>query len=187
MPNSRIEVSNYNLQQEIADAWKVSGNNVIGGKLGTTSANDWIFISQGVERGGFRASGTHYLRTHGVFYSDSEFRTETIVGQTNNSGPLNIFTLPSDDNVVWNLTANVQARRSSGIDRGVWERKVMAYREGSPAILGKTHTLFTDTTASYNVNWITSGNDIILQVTGLSGHTVFWTGTINYQAVKTNL
>lgn len=186
MPNSRLEVGNYLLQQQVNNAWFISGNNVSGGKLGTTSFDPWEFISSGVARGGFRAQGERYLQTHGTAYASSELVELTATATSINATPTVLFSLNSTDNVVWNLTANAQARRSSGLDRAVFERKIMAYRESSPVILGKEHSLFTDKTTGYGLVWQASGNSVELVATGLSGHTVYWTATIYYQGVKTS-
>lgn len=186
MPNSRIEVSSYLLQQEVENAWKLNGNNVSGGLLGTTSFDPWYFIASGVRRGGFLANGERFLQTHGPTFDKSELVEKTVTATSVNTTPQTLFSVPLDDTTVWNFTANVQARRSSGIDRGVFERKIMAYREGGGAMIGKEHSLFTDKTSDYRTYWQTSGNQVQLIAEGLSGHTVYWTATIYYQGVKTS-
>lgn len=186
MPNSRLEISAYLLQQQINNAWFVTGNNVSNGKLGTTSFDPWYFISSGVNRGGFYANGERFLQTHGPTFAKSELVEKTVTGTSINAVPLTLFSLSLDDTSVWRFNANVQARRSTGLDRGVFERQVMAYREGGGAILGKEHSLFTDKSTGYTLTWQTSGNSVELIATGVSGHTVYWTGTIYYQGVKTS-
>jgi hypothetical protein len=186
VPNSRLEISAYLLQVAIADAWKVSGNSVANGQLGTNSFDPWFFISSGVKRGGFFANGERFLQTHGPTFAKSELVEKTVTGTTVNLVPLTLFTLSLDDTTVWRFNANVQSRRSSGLDRGVFERQVMVHREGGGAILGKEHSLFTDKSAGYTLQWQTSGNNVELIATGLSGHTVYWTGSIYYQGVKTS-
>jgi hypothetical protein len=186
MPNSRIEVSNFLLQQTINGAWFTVGNNVSGGKLGTNSFDPWNFITSGVSRGGFFANGERFLQTHGTAFDKSEFVEKTLTATSVNAVPVTIFTLSLDDTTVWNLTANGQARRSSGLDRAVFERKIMAYREGAGAVIGKEHSLFTDKSVGYTMQWQTSGNSVQLVVTGVSGHTVYWTGSVFYQGVKTS-
>lgn len=186
MPNSRIEVSAYLLQQEVDNAWKLNGNSVSGGLLGTISFDDWFFISSGVKRGGFFRNGERFLQTHGPTFDKSELVEKTVTGTSVNAAPITLFTLSLDDTTVWNFSANIQARRSSGLDRAVFERRVMAYREGGGALLGKEHSLFTDKSTDYSLVWQTSGNSVQLVATGVSGHTVYWTGAIYYQGVKTS-
>jgi hypothetical protein len=186
MPNSRLEISAYLVQVAVADAWKVTGNSVANGQLGTNSFDHWYFISSGVKRGGHFANGERFLQTHGPTFDKSELVEKTVTGTSVNAVPITLFSLSLDDTTVWNFNANVQARRSSGLDRGVFERKVMAYREGGGAVLGKEHSLFTDKSTGYSLVWQTSGNLIELIATGVSGHTVYWTATVFYQGVKTS-
>lgn len=166
-------------------AWLATGNTGIGRVLGTLTNDLWSFIINGITRGTWRTDGGRTLSSHGVVYPNTELSELTVIGSTTNAVPTVIFSLPLADETVWTFSAEVQARRSSGIDRGVYERKVMAYREGGGAILGKQHTPFTDESdAGYNLVWAVSGNDMNLMATGVAGQTVYWSGVIRYQGVK---
>ena len=186
MPNSRIEVSSFLLEQEIDNAWKLNGNSAINGMIGTNSFEPWYFIASGVKRGGYFAQGERFLQTHGPTFDNSELVEKTVTGTSLNAAPIVLFSLPLDDTSVFRFNANVQSRRSNGLDRAVFERQVMAYREGGGATLGKEHASFTDKSTNYSLMWQTSGNNIQLVATGLSGHTAYWTAAIFYQGVKTN-
>lgn len=186
MPNSRMEI--YPLPPAPDGlSWITSGNLHINAVLGTLNAADWSFISSGVRRGGFYATGERGLQTHGSIFQNSEMVELTAAQTSVNAAPIVLFSKTIDDPSVFSFAATVQARRSSGIDRAVFERKVMSYREGTGAILGKEHSVFTDKTTGYMLQWQVSVNDVLLVAQGLSGHQVYWTAQINYQGVKTNV
>lgn len=187
MPNSRIEVSyDYLTEQKLDNKWSVLGNSVNNGMLGTNSFDPWFFIASGVKRGGHFAQGERFLQTHGPTFDKSELVEKTATGTSLNATPLVLLSIPLDDMSVWRFNANVQSRRSNGLDRAVFERQVMVHREGGGAVLGKEHALFTDKSTNYSLMWQTSGNNIQLVATGLSGHTAYWTAAIFYQGVKTS-
>jgi hypothetical protein len=167
--------------------WLTTGNIASGAVLGTLNNASWSFIASGTRRGGFHASGERGLQTHGTLFQNSELIELTSVLTTTDGSPQVLFAKTLDDPSVWSFASTVQARRSSGIDRAVFERKVMSYREGGPALLGKEHAVFTDKTASYMLQWQVSINDIMLVVQGLAGHQVYWTAQIQYQGVSTNI
>lgn len=185
MPNSRLEV--VPIPTPTGADWLTTGNIASGAVLGTLNNAGWDFISSGTRRGGFQATGERGLQTHGPLFQNSELVELTAAQTSTNATPIVLFQKTLDDPSVWSFASTVQARRSSGIDRAVFERKVMSYREGGPALLGKEHSVFTDKTASYLLQWQVSGNDIMLVAQGLSGHVVYWTAQINYQGVKTNV
>lgn len=186
MPNSRLEVSSYLflLQDQVENAWLQNGNNVSGGRIGTNSYDPFFFVASGVTRGGFKADGERFLQTQGNAVVKSELIEATFAATSVNASPLVLFQATLNDLSVYGFNANTQARRSSGLDRAAFERRVMAYREGGPAVLGKEHALFTDKSNAYSVLWQTSGNSIQLVAMGVSGHTVNWTGSVFYQGVQ---
>lgn len=166
-------------------AWLVTGNTGAGKLLGTLTNDLWSIIVNGITRGTWRTDGGRTLSSHGVAFANTELSELTVIGSTTNATPTLIYSLTLPDEHVWRFSAEVQARRSSGLDRGVYERKVMVYREGGGATLGKQHTTFTDESdAGYNLRWEVSGNDLNLMATGAAGQTVYWSGTVRYQGVQ---
>lgn len=183
---------NHNVTVDVsgaaANAWDVFGN--AGGGLvhGTTTADDWFFISGGVERGGFKAGGEFFIKTH-INYTNSENNYKTNGILTTDNTPTTLFSIPVTDQMNNFATVKIQMRQDTGANRAAFERKFMYYREGAGAQLSsKVHTIFTDkTNGGYDVNILPSGNNILVQVVGLIGQNLYWTGNIEYQGANTNL
>lgn len=180
--NGKVEVD---VSGAAASSWLLAGNTGAGFVHGTNSADDWEFISSGISRGGFKFSGEFFLKTHAAF-TNSEFLQKTGAVSTTDATPTTIFAVATPDTMNWFVTCRIQARRDDGTERAAFERKVMFFREGGGATLGtKVHTIFTDKTHSaYDVNFSVSGNNLLVKVTGDTGHNVFWSGLIEFQGIK---
>jgi len=171
-----------------ANSWLLTGNTGAGFVLGTNSADDWTFISGGLSRGGFKASGEFYIKTHTAYTSSEDFKKTNGVSTTD-ATPTTIFTLAVIDQTSNYATVKIQMRQDTGVNRAAFERKFLYYREGGGAVVGpKVHYIFTDKTlGGYNVTISPSGNNILVQVVGLAGQNLYWTGTIEYQGAKAAL
>lgn len=170
-----------------ANAWDIFGNAGASLVLGTTTADDWEFVSGGLSRGGFQFGGDFFLKTN-PGYSQSRFQVRTDGVATADATLTSLFVIP-----ITNLTSNIVSvrvvnRRDTGSDRAAFERKIIVYREGAGAVLSpKVHTPLTDKTNSgYNILFNVSGNNLLIQVQGVVGHNLYWTGVVEYQGVSTN-
>lgn len=168
--------------------WSVAGNTGAGLQLGTLGAADFEFITDSIARGGFLASGARFLRSHGPSYANSEVIELTLVGLTLDDTPTTIFTLTSALQTHWKLNAEVQGRSQDGTSHAAFERKVMARRELAAIERGLVHSAFTDLSdGSMALTWeVGSASELHLRVKGLPGKTMFWTGNIRLQGVKSN-
>jgi hypothetical protein len=168
--------------------WLVTGNAGAANILGTTTPDNWEFISSGLSRGGFKFTGEFFLKTH-VAYTGSEYFIKTNGVDTTDATLTTLFAIPVTALTNNLVTVKIQARRDTGLDRAAFERKAMYYREGAGAVLStKVHTIFTDKTDSaYDVTLSVSGNNLLIQVKGKVGHNLSWTGVIEYQGVSTSV
>jgi hypothetical protein len=130
-----------------------------------------------------------WLKEHSGF-AGSERKTTTNAVQTTNATPATILTLALSDNTVYTLIAEVLARDAAGVERAMYAKKALVYRQGGGAatLQGSVQSLHTDveTTAGLDVSISVSSNDALVQVTGLGSTTINWAGTFIVQAVSTN-
>jgi len=87
-----------------------------------------------------------------------------------------IVTYTMTDNTVMHLTADVVGRRTDSTDQAGYSRRGIFYRDGAGAMQrGVTDTYFTEEShGPYNCRLEVSGNDVLVQVKGDTGHTVNW-------------
>lgn len=81
------------------------------------------------------------------------------------------------DDTVMHFTADVVGRRTNSADRAGYSRRGIFYREaaGGATQQGVSDTYFTEEShGPYNCRLSTSGNDIIVEVKGDTGHDVNW-------------
>lgn len=108
---------------------------------------------------------------------------------TTDATPLNIYTKTLDDQTVYVFESTVVARKSDGTERGSFRRRAMIYREGGGATLGAGavteagQMIGTDdeTDVSLAVQFVVSGNDVHLQITGLGASTIDWQSKTTFQ------
>lgn len=181
-------VADWRLIGFVSSEWSTSGNSGSGLILGTSSNDDWSFISNALVRGGFKASGEMFLKTHALF-SGSEKVNLTSAVQTIGATPTSIFILNVPSSFSGRLTCSVQGRKDDGTQRSAFERSALFYREGASASLSsKVHTQFTDKSqAIYDLTMVASGSTIIAKVTGKAGETINWSGSFEYQMIGSNL
>jgi len=170
-----------------ANAWDIFGNAGGGLVLGTTTADDWFLIAGGITRGGFESTGEFFLKTHTAYANSEDFKKTNGVSTTD-ATPTTIFAIAVTDQTSNYATVKIQMRQDTGANRAAFERKFLYYREGAGAVLSsKVHYTFTDKTDVYDVTISPSGNNIIVQVVGIAGQNLYWTGNIEYQGAQTNL
>lgn len=104
--------------------------------------------------------------------------------QTLDATPATLFSLTLKDNTVYNFKARVSMNDTAGVERAAYERTVRAHRQGAGiATLGAIQTDFTDeTNDALNCTWSTSGNDILLLVTGIAATTIDWTAVVDWRS-----
>lgn len=97
-------------------------------------------------------------------------------------GPHTLATVELAENSTNLLTVDVVLSTLNVGERAAWTLKVVAYRIGNGAanIQGSVGKLFeVESDVLSDATLITSGNDIIVQVTGLAADTGYWTAAIN--------
>jgi hypothetical protein len=79
------------------------------------------------------------------------------------------------DNSTYVIKSTSAAFRTNGSDQAGYGRDAVFYRRGGGATQqGTTDTYFTRESSNYEVSFATSGNDVLIQVTGRVGHTINW-------------
>jgi hypothetical protein len=110
----------------------------------------------------------------------NSFQEPTVT--TNDTTPTTLFSFALRDNSVYIFKAFVAARDIAGAERAAYERTVRAHREGGGAVVGSVQDDFTDETVNMDTTWTTSGNNIILQVTGFGTLDIDWVGQVEWRS-----
>lgn len=108
----------------------------------------------------------------------------TLVQTTNNTATT-LIARTLNDNTVYRIEAEVAARRTDAAGRGCYTRSVLVYRAGGSATIeGSVATIGTDVEngITCTVTLDVSGNDVRLRVTGETGKTIKWKGTLRIVA-----
>jgi len=97
---------------------------------------------------------------------------------TTNNSLTTIATIPVLDNSVILLEVSYVAfRTDTSGDRAGYKREAVIYREsaGSATFQGNINTGLTrESTAQYNATMVVSGDNVLIQVAGQTGHTLNW-------------
>lgn len=112
----------------------------------------------------------------GVEWVDDLGLPDNIV-TTVNAVDTTIATIPLDDNTVYLIETYTEGRRTDAAGRGGFVRRAVFYREsgGVATQQGGTQTDFTRrSNGNYNSLMVVSGNNVLIQVTGQTGHTINW-------------
>lgn len=127
-------------------------------------------------------------KTHDAFTGSQVF-TQTGAVQTTDATVTTIFTYAVPDNCGAWMDIRVTGRDTGGSNRGMWVRNASVSRQAAgTANVDSTSTIGTD----YNpgiwggITVTTSGNNVIVRVTGKVGTTINWACAIRYQAVIAN-
>lgn len=169
-----------------ASFWATSGNAIAGGKLGTLGVEGFSFITENLVRGGFIASGEAFLKTI-TNYPGSERVEFTWGADTLDATPLNLFNFDLPDGSAIKFSASLQCRAQDGSEHCGFQRDLLVWKESGVLTLGIPHTLFTDkSNDDFDTQWVQSSPGVLsLQITGLAGKQIHWTGTVIYQGVTT--
>lgn len=96
---------------------------------------------------------------------------------TSDATPTTLTTIAIPDNTTVLIDATVSARETSGADRAGYIRRALVYRE-SAGIATLVDTVDTTLTRESDVLWdatiSVSGNNALVEVTGLAGSTINW-------------
>jgi hypothetical protein len=110
-----------------------------------------------------------------------------LAGQTVGATTDDLFTYTLSANEAISIsTILIAADESDYADNIGGGANVVAYRTGGGAVLQTKVIAVTKnpgTPAGVNVDWVVSGNDVILRVTGAAGTTYNWRGKANYTTV----
>ncbi len=88
-----------------------------------------------------------------------------------------IATVPIPDDTAILLIADVVGRRTNGVGRACYIRRVLVYREaaGAPSFQGTINTEFTrESLTLWDATFVISGNNVLIQVQGRAGDDVNW-------------
>lgn len=133
-----------------------------------------------------RAAGVFSSLKHKVHaaFGGSHGNLATGAVQTADAAQTTAFTLTLADNTVYGFEANVVARDTAGVERGLFKRLARVHRQGGGgATLGTVQTIGADdkTNAGLDVTLTVSGNDLRVSVTGLAATTIVWVCDVRYQ------
>ena len=165
-----------------ANDWLTTGNTGAGKVLGTLTADQWQFIVDAQERGGFFSDGSFYLKTHSGF-PGSEYVTRTSGLVTNNAAFNTIETVPIVPNLNGTISVIVQGRSADSSKRANFKRDIAAYNNGSVSIDMYQTSFTSKSQASLDVQAVTGVDVIDIQVKGDSTDTMYWTSIITYSFV----
>lgn len=114
----------------------------------------------------------------GLFLVGGELRPYTVatVSTTDNTDTTAASITLADGDVVL-VVARVMAKRTNSSDRATYIRRALFYRDGGGAVRqGNVDTILTrESSAQWDVDLDTSGNDARVRVKGAIGHDVDWT------------
>lgn len=121
---------------------------------------------------------------YGAIFQANGLVTKTSALTTSNATPSTLFGFTLDDPAFYWFTVNVIGRKSDGSQRAFYVIKTSAYRQSGSATLGSVHAEITDESdASWAATCVVSGNDLVVQVTGVAATTINWKATVQYQKV----
>jgi len=157
-------------------------------KAGATGELDKDWLPVMVGSGGSAAKGAVpeppatpgtdlFLREDGTWQQPATGYTEWTYQSTTNDYET-ALTIPMTDQRTWLIKMTIVGFRDNGDDYAGYIREAVFYRDGGGAVrIGQTNTpLNRETTQRYNVRLEVSGNNIIVEVRGRTGHDVNWKG-----------
>ena len=126
-------------------------------------------------------------KDHAAFTGSDVVRTTAAV-QTTNATPTTLISLALADDSVYFVEASIVARDLTvGGENAYKEVAKFSRRTAGAAVLGSAGSvdIYTDEEdIDWNVEWIASTNNAVLQVTGEAAITINWAATITYQRVS---
>lgn len=139
----------------------------------------------------FRVNATETKQKNHAAFAGSEAVTVTAAVQTTDATVTTLVdgTFELADNTAYSFRCEVIGREGA-THRAAYGIMGLFYRQGGGLATqqGTTQTLHTaiETNAGLDATYAVSGNNLLLQVTGLAATTINWTATCNYQGVSTN-
>lgn len=133
-------------------------------------------------------STSHATKGSVQIIDGSEFRhsnnhKQQYIVQTLNATPTTIATIALTDERVYQFKVMVVSRRSDVVGkRGAWDLQACAYREsaGSATLQGSIKQNFNNKLGAMDANISVSGNNVLVQVTGIAAETHEWVAYIEY-------
>lgn len=139
--------------------------------------------------GGDIASVAEISQKDHTAFAGSESIQTTAAVQTTDATVTTLLSLALlDDSTYW-VEAFVAVRGTVAGENAYKVAAKFSRRSAGAAVLGGAGSvnLFTDEEdLDWNVAWVASANNAVLQVTGEAATTINWSGTINYQRVSGN-
>jgi hypothetical protein len=116
--------------------------------------------------------------------SETDFKTTL---QTTDATPTAMASVPLADNTVYYLRAEVAYRDTAGVERGVLSAVACVYRQGggSATLQGTQQVLHPDvkTSGTAALAIVVSGNNAVLQATGIVATTIDWVADCSVRGV----
>lgn len=166
----------------------ISNNTVYGGtytygyRLETTSTECSYFDNAAT---GFSAAVLSIPAAHSGYFLNNGGSTVEFVplGQTTNATPTTLYSKSLDTNTLASVEATVVCRNASY--RAFYKLMACVYRtSGSATIQGSvTVVASAENDAGLDATITVSGNDIIVQVTGIAASTIDWSGRVQIKEV----
>lgn len=141
-------------------------------------------ISNDIAFNGITSQQTH------TNFSNSEKVSQTFAAQTTSATPATAFTLSVPDNSVLWISVNIVARYENTSANQNYAAKIFGgvrRNNASSAVLidqAAITELSDENPSGYIVDLDVNGNDLRVRVTGATGETVNWAGSIEHQAVS---
>lgn len=166
-------------------AGRTGGQTFIGG----TDASDNLVLrstSNGT-KGNVAIEDVYRQKVHSLFAGSSSFRTTEAIQTTSTAATTMLSQTLQDDSVYW-VDAKITGRDIAGVERAVYFRQALVFREGAGlATFGGSgvNSTFTDETdAAMNGTLTVAFDDVRVVVTGLTATTINWACTLEFQPVS---
>lgn len=131
-------------------------------------------------------AGAKLIKAHSEYGQSAKVDTTAAVRTTDNSWTT-LKEIELEDQYSYIVRANIIGRKLSGGDRFAFTVSAAAYRQGlGAALVGAFETeLVRRSDANADAQITVSGNSLLVQVKGQSGHQNYWVADISYHAVST--
>jgi hypothetical protein len=150
---------------------------------GTNTSHEGLhFLPSQIEIGGISRYSTVGIGTS----IHTGYRINNQRVQTTDATPTAINTSILLDNYLYLFEAFVVARDEAGVERATYKIIFQAHRQSAGvAVLGTVTTLYSEeTNAAMDCTAVVSGNNVIIQGTGLAGVTIAWLATVKASGMK---
>lgn len=135
-------------------------------------------------------TGIHNWKTHAAFAGSALFVATGAV-QTTDASTTTAISIALADTFIYFLEVTILARDTAGVDRALYSKKALVYREGGGATLeGAVQDLHADVetagAAAWDADIAVAGNNVVVSVTGANATTINWVVEVRYQGVSGN-